>query len=222
MSAIDHFFVLRIRIGTVGFLLGVILLLNPLVGHSATTASVILQWDPNTESDLAGYKVYHGKTSGIYADPINVGKNTIYQFKNLELNQTHYFSVTAYDKSGKESEPSSEVYKFISGSSTEGEPLDNSVFRYPPGVASPAPNSLLTATTVTFTGAHTNEDFQHWVNVGTQAGGSDLYAGTVDRNHAFTVTGLPASGTIYVRYFTRKSSASAWESHTHTYTMKVK
>ena len=35
-----------------------------------------LMWDPNTESDLAGYIVHYGTQSGNYTTQVNVGKNT--------------------------------------------------------------------------------------------------------------------------------------------------
>jgi hypothetical protein len=81
--------------------------------HSATSNSATLQWAANQEGDLAGYRVYHGTTSGIYGGPQNVGMTPSYQYTNLEPNKTHYFSVTAFDTAGNESPPSPEVSKTI-------------------------------------------------------------------------------------------------------------
>jgi hypothetical protein len=81
--------------------------------HSATSNSATLQWAANQETDLAGYRVYHGTTSGNYGGPQNVGMTPSYQYTNLEPNKTHYFSVTAYDTAGNESPPSPEVSKTI-------------------------------------------------------------------------------------------------------------
>jgi len=75
----------------------------------ATTNSVILEWLPNQEPHLAGYKVYHGTESGIYGNPQPVGNNTTYQYTNLEPNKTHFFALTAYDALGNESPPTPEV-----------------------------------------------------------------------------------------------------------------
>jgi hypothetical protein len=63
----------------------------------------VVAWDPNTESDLMGYKLYVGTSSGVYGAPIDVGNFTDYEVKNLEPGRTYYFSVTAYDLSGNES-----------------------------------------------------------------------------------------------------------------------
>jgi hypothetical protein len=68
-----------------------------------------LAWDPNTEPDLGGYKVYYGTSSGTYGVPLNVGNVTTYTLVNLPQGQTYFVSVTAYDKSGNESVYSNEV-----------------------------------------------------------------------------------------------------------------
>ena len=78
---------------------------------AATTAA--LAWNANAESDLAGYKVYSGTSSGQYGASVDVGKATSYQFSNLKLGTTYYFAVTAYDVNGNESLRSSEVSKSI-------------------------------------------------------------------------------------------------------------
>ncbi|MCI0527739.1 MAG: fibronectin type III domain-containing protein [Nitrospira sp.] len=84
----------------------------------AGTASV--SWNPNTESDLAGYKAYYGTSSGSYSSsPIDVGNVTTYTISGLTDNQTYYFVVTAYDTALNESAPSTEV-SFLVGTATGG------------------------------------------------------------------------------------------------------
>jgi hypothetical protein len=91
----------------------------------ALAGSSTLQWNANTEIDLAGYKIYYGTTSRTGTDPktctmcgystkIDVGKVTTYTINNLTNSQTYYFSVTAYDTSNNESAFSSQVSKLIS------------------------------------------------------------------------------------------------------------
>jgi Bacterial Ig domain len=89
----------------------------PIVVQSTTSDSSTLQWEANPESDLAGYRIYHGTTPGVYGYPQSVGKITTYQYTNLESNKTHYYTLTAYDTSGNESLPSPEVSKYIAVSS---------------------------------------------------------------------------------------------------------
>ena len=79
-------------------------------------AQIRLAWDQNTESDLAGYKVYYGTTSGTYGTPIDAGNVTTYTMTGLTLGQTYFVTVTAYDTSPNESGYSNEV----SGPATDG------------------------------------------------------------------------------------------------------
>lgn len=85
--------------------------------HAAAppTGSVTLQWDPNTEPDLAGYKVYSSTLSGLYGDPIATlpPSVTTYQSTGLAKGVTYFFVVSAYNTQGIESPPSEEVARTI-------------------------------------------------------------------------------------------------------------
>ncbi|MDX2253248.1 MAG: fibronectin type III domain-containing protein [Nitrospira sp.] len=83
------------------------------VNPPTTTGTASLTWSANTESDLAGYKVYVGTQSGVYGPPIAVGNVTAYQLKNLAMNTTYFVSITAVDTAGNESLHSAEVSKSI-------------------------------------------------------------------------------------------------------------
>ena len=91
----------------------VTLKLSAATSTSTTGTTAALAWNANAESDLAGYKVYSGTSSGRYGAPVDVGKITSYQFSNLKLGTTYYFAVRAYDVNGNESLLSSEVSKSI-------------------------------------------------------------------------------------------------------------
>jgi hypothetical protein len=71
-------------------------------------ASLNLEWNANTETDLDGYKVYYGTSSGSYGEPIDVGNVTEYELTGLNEVTTYYVAVTAYDTSSNESEKSDE------------------------------------------------------------------------------------------------------------------
>ena len=87
----------------------------------AGTATIRLQWDPNTEPDLAGYKIYFGtsprtgtdpKVCGLcgYSNVINVGNVTTYGIAGLIQGKTYYISATAYDTGINESGFSAQVW----------------------------------------------------------------------------------------------------------------
>jgi len=70
---------------------------------------ITLIWDANTEPDLEGYKLYYGYASREYSYSIDVGNLTSYTVADLEAGETYYFTVTAYNASGYESDYSDEV-----------------------------------------------------------------------------------------------------------------
>ncbi|HTD68060.1 MAG TPA: hypothetical protein VK846_16165 [Candidatus Limnocylindria bacterium] len=70
---------------------------------------VVLEWDANPESSIAGYRVYIGLQSRQYDTNHEVGLATQMPLPPLEPCRTYYFAVTAYDGDGIESEFSEEV-----------------------------------------------------------------------------------------------------------------
>lgn len=79
------------------------------------TDSVTLRWDPNSESDLAGYKIYSSVSSGLYGPPIATlpASVTSYQATGLSKGVTYFFVVSSYNNKGVESLPSNEVVRTI-------------------------------------------------------------------------------------------------------------
>ncbi len=66
-------------------------------------------WNQNTESDLAGYKIYYGTEPGNYTMVIDVGLKTSATVKGLTLDAEYYTAVTAYDTWKNESGYSIEI-----------------------------------------------------------------------------------------------------------------
>lgn len=105
--------------------------------------TVSLQWDPNTEADLAGYKIYYKTETNSFpfdgtgaaegASPVDVIKQTTTSISGLDAGETYFFTVTAYNTSGLESSYSNIV--------TVAESL-------PPmaAISSPANNSAVSGT----------------------------------------------------------------------------
>jgi hypothetical protein len=97
------------------FLRGLFLLLCACFTLSAShAAEVNLAWDPNTEPDLAGYKVYYGVGSRNYDHVIDVGNCSSCVVTGLEAGRTYYFAATAVNKSNIESDFSNEVTAALS------------------------------------------------------------------------------------------------------------
>ena len=115
---------MRHKIFIVAFM---VLFVFAITANIALAGSATLSWNANTETDLAGYKIYYGTSSRTGTDPktcglcgyqtsINIGNVRPYTISNLTNGQTYYFSVTAYDTSNNESAFSAQVSKLISTS----------------------------------------------------------------------------------------------------------
>ena len=79
------------------------------------SAEATFSWTPNSEPNLAGYKIYSGTSSGDYNIATDVGlpeitaENMSSTLTGLTEGVTYYFAATAYDTDGFESNFSQEV-----------------------------------------------------------------------------------------------------------------
>jgi len=69
----------------------------------ARAGSMPLEWNPVTDPDVAGYKVYYGTATGSYGAPVDVGSLTTATLGNLSDCTRYYIAVKAYDTSGNQS-----------------------------------------------------------------------------------------------------------------------
>ena len=106
------------RTHTLSFLLVMIFLLlasgcgGERVGKGCSSGEIgiiNLAWDPNPAPDVVGYKVYYGTAPRTYGPGIDVGNVTSYAVTGLIKGRRYYITVTAYDKSKRESGFSGEV-----------------------------------------------------------------------------------------------------------------
>jgi hypothetical protein len=81
--------------------------------------SAVLTWDTQSDTDLAGWKVYGGTSSGNYSFLVNVGLTTstgapTYTLTGLLNGKTYHIALTAFDQTGNESTFSAEQQTTVS------------------------------------------------------------------------------------------------------------
>jgi len=84
------------------------------VSTAFAASNVTLEWDLNTELDMAGYRVYQSSNPGIVPAPaLKVGTDIPHPTNTYVVTDvpdgTWYWVITAYDTEGNESGPSNEV-----------------------------------------------------------------------------------------------------------------
>jgi hypothetical protein len=79
------------------------------VAKEVDKGAIVVEWNANVESDLAGYKVFYGELSGQYTEVVDVGNVTRFRIKKLIMDKVYFLVVTAYDESKNESDYSIEV-----------------------------------------------------------------------------------------------------------------
>ena len=71
--------------------------------------TVIIKWNTNVDSDLAGYMLYRGNSKNNFTDSIDVGNTTSYIDTNVIIDSIYYYAVTAYDLDGNKSDYSETI-----------------------------------------------------------------------------------------------------------------
>lgn len=189
--------------GLVRPLILALLAILPLVmaATSAAAAAVTVAWDPNTESDLAGYVVSYGTQSGVYSTSVDVGNTTSWTISTLAAGQRYYFVVQAYNTSGLFSPYSDEVNVL-----TEPPPAT-------PTIASVSPSSGPTTGGTALTIVGTNFAAGAFVTIGSVQAASTVVVNATTIN---AVTAPGAAGTYDVRV-TNPSGQSAVKTAAFTY-----
>ena len=85
------------------YLIGVTTNIPPGEVEPPTQKTVKLQWDANTENDLAGYFLYQGSSSGVYDTTNDVGFVTSFIINGLTAGSTNFYAVKAYTTAALES-----------------------------------------------------------------------------------------------------------------------
>jgi fibronectin type 3 domain-containing protein len=72
-------------------------------------ASIELSWDPNGESDVAGYRVYRSAGGGAFGKIADVGIAPSYSDRTVKKDTAYRYQVSAVDRAGNESTRSESV-----------------------------------------------------------------------------------------------------------------
>jgi hypothetical protein len=121
----------------------------------AFAESISLELDPSPDSDVVGYNIYYGTTSGDYTNKVTIRDKTTAAIPNLTAGKTYYFAATAFDINGMESGFSNEIQFIVPGAITLSRgvnPGDPVVIKFP---VAPSHWYELQATT----------DLQHWITI---------------------------------------------------------
>ncbi len=80
-----------------------------LIGARAQNSTVSLAWDPDTDSNVTGYLIYYGTSSGNYTQPVSAGLSSTGTLSNLSPGTIYFSVVTACYGNGLQSPPSNEI-----------------------------------------------------------------------------------------------------------------
>jgi len=75
----------------------------------AQASNLRVAWNASADSNVAGYNIAYGTSSGRYNKTLNAGNSTSATVPSLTPSTTYYFVVKAYNSFGLESLPSNEV-----------------------------------------------------------------------------------------------------------------
>jgi hypothetical protein len=82
---------------------------------AAGNHSVDLEWNPNPEPDIAGYRLMYGIAGGSFSTTVEAGTLTRATADGLNRGTTYQFVVVAYNQAGQASPPSSVVSYTVPG-----------------------------------------------------------------------------------------------------------
>lgn len=147
---------------------------------TAFAADITIAWDANAESDIAGYKLFYGTSSGNYDVVIDVGNSTNHTVANLEEGTTYYFVATAYDTDNNESSFSEELPYTIQ--------TPNTAPSIPNTPAGPSNGYILTSYTFSTSGTDPDGDpLEYRFDWGD--GEISVWDGAYSRSHAYSYAG---------------------------------
>ena len=173
------------------------------LARPAYAVDVTLEWDANTEPDLAGYRIYYDIDSGPPYDGtgalegtswINVGNVTTYTLHGLADGVAYFFTATAYDSEGLESSYSNEVT------------LSAAPDLFPPTVSGSTPTNDATPTWSWSSGGGGNGTYRYKLD------SSDLSSGATQTTDTSYSPGSALSEGSHTLYVQERDTIGNWSS----------
>lgn len=97
------------------FAIAAILLGMTAGAFAAADKTVSLAWNPNPETNIAGYRLRYGIASGSYTETVDAGSSLTATATGLDGGTTYYFTVVAYNTAGQTSPNATEISYTIPG-----------------------------------------------------------------------------------------------------------
>jgi hypothetical protein len=95
-------------------------LLCATVANSQVLGSATISWNASPSSNVAGYDIYYGTSSGNYTSAVPVSNVTNVTIRGLISGVTYYFAAASYDSSGNISALSPEISGTVGSTSSSG------------------------------------------------------------------------------------------------------
>jgi hypothetical protein len=176
----------------------------------ADAGSLTIAWVPNTQPELAGYKVCYGTASGQYSTQGDVGNVATYTIPNLATG-TYYLAVKAYGKAGEQSGFSNEVVAVVSP------PPDTT----PPVISNVTSTSITTSSAMITWGTDEAADSQVFFGTTPQYGNSPGLNTAMVTSHVQLLNGLLPATTYYYYVVSKDAAGNAAASNAFTFATAV-
>jgi hypothetical protein len=168
-----------------------------LMSRSAFAAGVTIAWNPNDETDIAGYIVKYGEQPHAYHVQVDVGLATTFKVNGLVDGKTYYFTVQAYSTDGSYGAPATELPTVMVASPKP--PLVTAQFTVVPDADGRLTSPLLQWTTLAGAQAY-------YLRIGSVSGAKDVLDTGEIQATSFTLPALPLDRTYFARIYTRQSN----------------
>jgi hypothetical protein len=120
-----------------------------LAAARASAGQITLAWDPNTESNIAGYVVEYGPSSAPFTQRVDVGNTTSWTLADVTSGVVYSFRVIAYNTNGEYSDASAAIAATTDGPVGGTLAADRSSLAF--GIISGAPQTRTAAQSVRLT-----------------------------------------------------------------------